>query len=195
MKVGYIRVSTVEQNTARQDVLMHELEVEKIFTDKQSGKDTERSGLKDMLDFVRSGDIVIVESYSRLARSSRDLLNIIDTLQDKEVEFKSIKENIDTTTASGKLMLTVFAGLYEFERTCTLERTREGIDLAKKAGKYKGRQPIKMDQQKFTKLYDEWKRGERTAVSAYKALNLSRSTFYRKVREYEKGMLISMKLQ
>ena len=185
MKVGYVRVSTEEQNTIRQEVLMQELGVEKIYIDKISGKNANRRQFQDMMNFVREGDVVIVESYSRLARSTRDLLDIVDTLTNKGVEFISKKESIDTTTAAGRLMLTIFAGLYQFERECMLERQAEGIAEAKKAGKYKGRKPLEVDQIKFKALYPEWKAGKMTAVSMQKSLGITAPTFYRRVKEYE----------
>ncbi|AFA46952.1 recombinase family protein [Acetobacterium woodii] len=185
MKVGYIRVSTEEQNEARQEVLMDQLGVEKVFKDKLSGKNTDRPELKAMLNFMRDGDILVVESYSRLARSTVDLLKIIDALDEKGIGFISHKENIDTTTPQGRLMLTIFAGIYEFERECMLQRQKEGIAIAKAQGKYKGRKPIEVDQTTFETVYTEWKNGKIKAVEAMKKLNLSKPTFYRKVKEYE----------
>ena len=185
MIVGYVRVSTEEQNTIRQEVLMQDLGVDQIFIDKASGKNTARRELQNMLAYVRVGDTVIVESYSRLARSTRDLLDIVETLKSKGVEFISKKESIDTCTPAGRLMLTIFAGLYQFERECTLERQAEGIVEAKKAGKYKGRKPIDVDAAKFKRLYDEWKAGRITAVAMQKALGLTAPTFYRRVKAYE----------
>jgi len=185
MKVGYIRVSTDEQNTIRQEVLMQELGVDKIFMDKASGKSAARKELQAMLSFVRDGDTVIVESYSRMARSTMDLLDIVEILQNKGVEFISKKESIDTRSPAGRLMLTIFAGLYQFERECTLERQAEGIREAKKAGKYKGRKPIAVDMEQFTTLYTGWKAGKMTAVKMQKELGLTPPTFYRRVKEYE----------
>lgn len=185
MKVGYIRVSTEDQNTIRQEILMQELDVDRIFIDRLSGKDTKRKELQSMLGFVREGDTVVVESYSRLARSARDLLDIVETLKEKGAAFISKKENIDTSTPAGRLMLTMFAGLYQFERECMLERQAEGIREAKKAGKYKGRKPIEVDKTKFKSLYAEWKSGNITAVAMQKALNLTPPTFYRRVKKYE----------
>ena len=185
MKVGYVRVSTDEQKTIRQEVLMQELDVEKIYMDKATGKNANRRQLQDMLNFVREGDIVIVESYSRMARSTRDLLDIVETLKNKGVEFISKKEAIDTTTPAGRLMLTIFAGLYQFERECMLERQAEGIAEAKKAGKYKGRKPIEVDAVKFKALYPDWKAGKMTAVEMQKSLGITAPTFYRRVKEYE----------
>ena len=185
MKIGYIRVSTQEQNIERQETMMKELEVDKIFIDKLSGKNTNRVQLKEMLDFVRQGDIVIVESFSRLARSTKDLLDIIEQLEKKGVLFISKKESIDTGTPSGRLMVTVFAGIAQFEREILLERQAEGIKEAKKAGKYKGRKPIKVNSETFKKLYIKWQNGEITAVQMQKELKLKPATFYRRVKEYE----------
>lgn len=185
MKVGYVRVSTEEQNTARQETLMNELAVEKIFIEKASGKTAQRKELQEMLSFVREGDTVVIESYSRLARSTRDLLDIVETLKEKDVAFVSKKENIDTSTPAGRLMMTMFAGLYQFERECMLERQAEGIAIAKKAGKYKGRKPIEVDNFKFKSLYEEWKAGKLTAVDMQRALKLKAPTFYRKVKQFE----------
>lgn len=138
MKVGYVRVSTVEQNTARQEVIMKELKVDKVFIDKISGKSTDRPMLKAMMGYVREGDTVIVESISRFARNTKDLLELVETLADKHVKFISKKESIDTTTPSGKFMLTVFAAVAELERGYILDRQREGIAIAKMQGKYRG---------------------------------------------------------
>ena len=185
MKVGYVRVSTEEQNTIRQEVLMQDLEVDKIYIDKASGKNIDRRELQEMLNFVREGDVVIVESYSRLARSTRDLLDIVETLKTKGVGFISKKEAIDTSTPAGRLMLTIFAGLYQFERECILERQAEGIREAKKAGKYKGRKPIEVDSIKFKTLYEQWKSGKISAVTMQKQLNLTAPTFYRRIKSFE----------
>lgn len=185
MKVGYIRVSTEEQNEARQEVIMDQLGVERVFIDKISGKNTNRPELQEMLGFLRKDDILVVESYSRLARSTVDLLKIVDELGEKGIGFISHKENIDTTTPQGRLMLTIFAGIYEFERECMLQRQREGIAIAKADGKYKGRKPIEVDLDNFKKVYTDWKDGGIKAVEAMEKLNLTKPTFYRKVKAYE----------
>lgn len=122
--IGYARVSTQEQNEGRQVEVFKELGVEKWFIDKQSGKNTARPQLKAMREYVRDGDTVIVTEYARLARSVRDLLAIIDELKEKGVQIRSVKEQLDTTTPQGKLMLTIFAGLAEFEREMILQRQR-----------------------------------------------------------------------
>ena len=178
MKVGYVRCSTEHQNTIRQEVLMEKMGVEKLYVEKISGKNTDRPQLKAMLDFVREGDTVIVESYSRLARSTADLLNIIGELDKKGVSFISLKENIDTTTPQGKLMMTIFAGISQFERECILQRQKEGIAIAKAEGKYKGRKPIEKPEN-WEEVYSSWKRGEITAVEAQDRLGMTHATFYR----------------
>jgi DNA invertase Pin-like site-specific DNA recombinase len=116
MQVGYIRISTAGQNTARQKVLMRELGVEMVFIDRMSGKNTDRPELKKMMAFVRQGDTVVVESISRFARNTRDLLELVEQLTTKGVEFVSKKEAIDTTTPTGKFMLTIFGAVAELER-------------------------------------------------------------------------------
>lgn len=183
MKVGYIRVSTTEQNTERQKAIMEGLGVEKLYTDMLSGKNTDRPQLNALLDFVREGDTVVVESYSRLARSTKDLLDLVEKLDQKKVQFISQKENIDTSTPQGRLMFTMFAGLAQFERECLLQRQREGIEIAKQQGKYKGRPKKSLDN--FLELYASVKNEEISISKASKLLGVSRSTFYRKVKEHE----------
>ena len=183
MKVGYIRISTPEQNIARQEVLMQELGVEKVFIDRMSGKNTDRPQLKQMLSFVRQGDTVIVESISRFARNTRDLLELVEQLAAKGVEFVSRKEQIDTTTPTGKFMLTVFGAVAELEREYILQRQAEGIAIAKANGVYQGRKPIMRPE--FETITAMWKSGRITAVEAMKRLNMKSSTFYRKVRQME----------
>jgi DNA invertase Pin-like site-specific DNA recombinase len=183
--VGYVRVSTTEQNTARQEFLMESLGVEKIYIEKISGKSKDRPKLQEMMTFVREGDTVIVESISRFARNVRDLLDLVEQLKEKKVDFVSKKENIDTTTPAGKLMLTVFGALAEFERESLLQRQREGIEIAKAEGKYKGRKPIEIDEKLFEELYRQWKNGDTQPKYMIKKLGLSRNTFYRRVKAYE----------
>jgi DNA invertase Pin-like site-specific DNA recombinase len=113
MKIGYIRVSTQDQNIARQEEIMRKNNVEKIYIDYMSGKNTNRPELQKLLQFVREGDTVVVESISRFSRNVRDLLELIDILTTKNVSFVSTKELIDTDTPNGKFMLTVFGAVFE----------------------------------------------------------------------------------
>ena len=182
MKIGYIRVSTQEQNTMRQEVLMQELGVDEVYIDRLSGKNTDRPELKKMMDYVRKGDTVIVESISRFARNTRDLLELIEKLSEKGVEFVSKKEAIDTTTPTGKFMLTVFGAVAELEREYILQRQQEGIAIAKAEGKYRGRKPI--ERSNFDAVEKLWRAGTISAAEAMRRLDMSRSTFYRKVRQH-----------
>ena len=183
MRVFYVRCSTVEQNDARQIKMAQEQNAEKVFADKASGKNTDRAAFKEMMAFVRAGDTVVVESISRIARNTRDLLSIVSELTEKGVEFVSLKENIDTTTHQGRFMLTVFGALAELERENILERQREGIEIAKSEGKYKGRKPIDYNEAKMKALCKKWREGEITATAAMKELGLKPNTFYRRVKE------------
>lgn len=179
MQIGYIRVSTIEQNTIRQEVLMSELGVTEIFIDKASGKNKDRLELKKMLEFVRQGDTVIVESISRFARNTKDLLELVEILNSKGVIFISKKEAIDTTTPTGKFMLTIFGAVAELEREYILSRQKEGIEIAKSNGKYTGRKAKVYPE--FETVVAKWKAGEITAVQAMKRLGMKSTTFYRRV--------------
>lgn len=193
MKVGYVRVSAEDQNTIRQEIMMKELGVEKVFIEKISGKNADRPELQAMMAFVREGDVVIVESISRFARSTRDLLALVEELTGKKVEFVSQKENIDTTTPQGRFMLTVFGAMAELEREQTLQRQKEGIAAAKAEGKYKGRKPIAVDEELLKDIHTKWYKNEVTSTHAMKVLGLSRNTFYRRMWEYEDSMGIPRK--
>lgn len=175
MRVGYVRCSTAEQNEARQLKMMEAQNAEKLFIDKASGKSTDRPAFKKMMAFVRAGDTVVVESISRIARNTRDLLSIVAELTDKRVDFVSLKESIDTTTPQGRFMLTVFGALAELERESILERQREGIEIAKAEGKYKGRKPVDVDEQHLRAVCALWRAGEVTATSAMTELGLKRN--------------------
>lgn len=180
-KIGYIRVSTVDQNTARQERQLKD--VDKVYLEKISGKSSDRPELKKMMEYVRQGDTVFVESISRFARNTKDLLSLVDELKNKGVAFVSLKENIDTNTPQGQFMLTVFGALAQLERQNILQRQREGIEIAKTQGKYKGRQPIEVDEKAFKEVCKEWRAGGITAVEAMRRLGLKPNTFYRRVKE------------
>ena len=180
MKIGYIRVSTQEQNTMRQVAPMEALGVDEVYIDRMSGKNANRPELQKMMEYVRKGDTVIVESISRFARNTRDLLEPVEQLTAKGEEFVSKKEAIDTTTPTGKLMLTVFGAVAELEREYILQRQREGIAIAKDQGKYTGRKPIQVPE--FAQVIAKWKSGAITAAEAMQMLHMSKTTFYRKVK-------------
>lgn len=174
MKIGYVRVSTEEQNTARQEIMLRELGVDELFIEKASGKNADRPELRRMMEYVRRGDTVIVESISRFARNTRDLLDLVERLTEKQVEFVSRKEAIDTTTP------TVFAAVAELEREYILQRQREGIAIARAQGKYRGR-PAK-DYPNFECVVARWRNGEITAVQAMKQLGISKTRFYERAK-------------
>lgn len=184
LKVGYVRVSTAEQNTARQDLMMEQLGVDKVFVDKLSGKNTNRPQLKAMLEYVREGDTLIVESYSRLSRSLIDLLTIVEELNKKQVEFISLKEQIDTTTPTGRLFMHMSASFAQYEREIIVQRTREGVAIAKAEGKYKGKQFLPKPQN-WDYVIKRWRAGEITAVQAMYELKVKKGTFYNMVKRYE----------
>ncbi len=179
MNIGYIRVSTKEQNTDRQKMILSKYKIEKIFEEKKSGKNTNRPKLEEMRNFVREGDTVFVADLSRLARSLPDLLEITQEFQKNGVQLVSAKENLDTTTATGRLLFHVIASLAEFERDVIRERQAEGIASAKLAGKNCGRPTKKYDKSLFDDLYAKYQRRLVTITQIAKELRLSRATVYR----------------
>lgn len=187
MKIGYVRVSSNTQNPERQEVLMEKLGVEKVYIDVCSGKDSNRPQLMAMMDFIREGDTIIVESISRLARNTKDLLTLTDAMIEKGVDFISQKETIDTNTPAGKAMLTIFGAISQLERDYIRERQQEGIALKKAKQGYQGRPPIQIEEEEFKGVYDTWKSGEITARVAMKKLGLKPNTFYRRVKKYEEA--------
>lgn len=184
MKVFHARCSTAEQNEARQIQMAQEIGAEKIFLDKASGKSADRPELKKMLAFIREGDTLYCSDFSRLARNTRDLLSITEQLQEKGVQFISMKESVDSATPQGRFMLTVFGAMAELERETILQRQREGIEIAKAEGKYKGRQKKSVDTAHFMAVCAKWRAGEITATKAMDLTKLKPNTFYRRVKEY-----------
>ena len=180
--VGYIRVSSIEQNTKSQKELLKNVGMDKVFEEKISGKNAKRPELQAMLEYVREGDTVYVKDLSRLARNTKDLLNIVEYLTNKGVALKSIKENIDTSTNFGKLMITFLAAIYEFERANLLERQRDGIAVAKMQGKYKGRKKVAKPDN-LDEVYRKWQKREIKSSVAIRELNISEYAFYKFVRD------------
>ena len=172
-----------EQNEARQIEALKKHSIEKWFTEKVSGKSMDRPQLQAMLDYVREGDTVYIHDFSRLARSTKDLLEIVERLQAKEVHLVSNKENLDTGTPTGKLMLTMIAAINEFERQNLLDRQREGIAIAKRNGVYKGRKKVTIPDN-FSALYDRYTRREMNKGQLAEALHVTRPTLKRMIREH-----------
>ena len=180
MKIAYVRVSSADQNEARQVEALKKYDIEKWFVEKVSGKDMNRPELQRLLEFAREGDTVYVKDFSRLARSTKDLLELVERFKEKNIHLVSLKENLDTSTATGKLMLTMIAAINEFERENILERQREGIALAKQRGAYKGRKAVQVKD--FGKYYDRYLR---TKKELAEELNISRPTLDRLIKEYQ----------
>lgn len=184
-KVAYVRVSTAEQNEARQREALATRGIEKWFIDKASGKDTARPEFQKMLDWVREGDTIFIHDLSRIARSTKDLLEFLDTLKAKGVALVSDKESIDTSTATGKLMITVIAAINEFERANLLERQREGIAIAKREGKYHGRKAVVIPD--LARHYGRYQRREISKAALARELGVSRPTLDKLFSEHQKN--------
>lgn len=186
--VAYVRASTEEQNEARQIAALTPHKIDKWYREKRSGKNTDRPQFCAMMDYVREGDTVYVEDLSRLSRSLTDLLQTVKALQEKHVELVSLKESIDTTTAAGRLMLTMIGAINQFERENLLERQAEGIACAKAKGVYKGRKRISRPEN-WSEVYARWKRREISGKEAMKELDLKRNTFYNFVSNEKSAVL------
>ncbi len=179
MRVGYIRVSTVHQHTDRQEDSLEQMNVEKVFIEKVSGKDRRRPQLKAMMEFVQEGDVVVVHELSRLARSVVDLYDIAKELNDKGVSLESLKEDIDLTSATGKLTFGIMAVMAQFERDLLLERQKEGIAAAKARGKRWGRENIYgTDERLVHDVFSKYYAKKMTYAEATEKLNMKKGTFY-----------------
>ena len=181
-KIGYIRVSTVEQNTVRQ---LDGLQLDRVFTDKCSGKDTNRPQLAEMLRFISDGDTLFVHSMDRLARNLVDLRKLVDQITNRNIKMQFIKENLvfskDDKNPMAKLMLSVMGAFAEFERSLIKERQMEGIAIAKNVGKYRGRSKCLTDEQVAEMRQmanDRYKK-----VDIAKKFGISRDTLYRYLRD------------
>ena len=175
-RVGYIRVSTLDQNTDRQ---LEGVKLDKVFTDKASGKDTARPQLQAALEYLREGDLLLVHSMDRLARSVDDLRRLVLDLTKKGVHVQFVKENLTFTgedSLMSNLLLSLLGAVAEFERSMIRERQREGIELAKKKGVYKGRKPSLASVQ-VAEIRKRVKAGEKKAALAAE-YRISRQTLY-----------------
>ena len=179
-KVGYVRVSSFDQNPERQ---LEGLDLDRKFTDKASGKSTNRPKLEEMIDYVREGDILIVHSMDRLARNLDDLRSIVFKLTGKKVAVQFLKENLTFTgedSPMSNLLLSMMGAFAEFERSLIRERQLEGISLAKKKGLYKGRKST-LDEEKMEEIDRLIENGEKKSEVA-RQVKVSRETLYRYLR-------------
>ena len=178
MTIGYARVSTIDQNLDRQIDAMKENGAEKIFTEKVTGKKFDRPELLRMVDQLRDGDVVVISELTRLSRSTKDLFVIVEQIQFKGANIKSLKEAwLDTTTPHGKLMFTIFAGLSQFEADLTAQRTREGLAAARARGRLGGRPKVTSDKSSMAlKMYDS---RDFTVAEICSSCNIGRTTLYR----------------
>jgi DNA invertase Pin-like site-specific DNA recombinase len=184
MKWAYIRVSSVDQNQSRQIEAMKKYDIpeENYFMEKISGKNTNRPKLQELLAKVQPGDVIHIHDFSRLSRSVADLLKLVEELQAKGVHLVSNKENLDTSTPTGKLMLTMIGAINEFERANLLERQKEGIAIAVKNGRFRKRD---IDFDKFEMLDEKVRRKEMTVLEACKELGVtSNKTWYNLRKEF-----------
>lgn len=184
MKIGYARVSTTDQNLEQQIDLLRKSGCEKIYTDKKSGKNTDRPGLQEMLSYIREGDTVVIWKLARLGRSTKDLIELVNLFKDKGVEFQSLSESIDTGTAAGKLIFTIFAAFAEFERELISERTKLGLMNSRARGRSGGRPKGLSDEAKnkaaaAKTFYEE---GNLSVDAIAKQLDISKSTLYKYLR-------------
>ena len=184
MKIGYARVSTKDQSLNLQKDALEKAGCRKIYSEQISGTKTDRANLDEMIEHVRQGDIIVVWKLDRLGRSLRDLINLISKFQDLGVEFKSLQDNIDTTTPTGKLTFHLFAALAEFERDIISERTKAGLESARargrRGGRPKGLSKKAMDKARLAEsLYNE-KNNSIQEICEY--LSVSKPTLYRYLR-------------
>lgn len=182
MKIGYARVSTEEQSLDRQIDILKQAGCERIYEEKISGTKKERTELNKILDQLRTGDVIIIADLTRLSRSVKDLFNLVEQIEEKGANIKSLKESwVDTTTAQGKLMFTIFAGISQFERDLISQRTIEGLNAARARGKNGGRPKVNdKDIKLAVKMYES---KNYTISEIIKAIGVGKTTLYRYINK------------
>lgn len=177
MMIGYARVSTKEQSLDRQIDELKKAGCERIFCEKISGMKKEKPEFMRMLDMLRKGDVVVVSELTRISRSTKELIEVVETFNKIGAEIKSLKESwLDTTTAHGKLLFTIFAGLTQFERDLISERTRAGLEAARARGRVGGRPSVKKEKIELAiKMYNS---KEYTIKEITQATGISKATLY-----------------
>ncbi|MGO5027513.1 recombinase family protein [Candidatus Agathobaculum pullicola] len=190
-KLAYVRVSTVEQNEGRQVEALSQYGIDRWYTEKVSGKNLDRPQLREMLAYAREGDTIYIHDWSRISRSTKDLLALVDELSERGIHLVSHHEGFDTSTPSGRLMLTVLGAINEFERMNLLERQREGIAIAKRAGKYKGRKRLEVAD--IAAVYRDWVTRHKSKAQLARENGISRPTLDKLLKEYEKKTIAAQK--
>lgn len=190
MRIMHSRVSTKEQNLARQTELAKTEGFDKVYSDKASGKNASRPALREMLDNIRQGDTVTVLSIDRLGRNLKDVIEIVERIKEKGCTFECLSPKFDTDSIFGDFFISLLASLAQMEREQILERQRQGIRYARLMGKYKGRKRKQLED--FESIYKQWLANMITSEQAGKPLDVSRSTFYRRVKEYQENEIIDL---
>lgn len=183
MKIGYARVSTSDQNIALQQDALKQDGCEEVFADIASGAKTQRPGLDKALSFLRKGDLLVVWKLDRLGRSVQHLIDTIKQLHKRQIGFKSLQENIDTSTSGGKLIFHIFGALAEFERDLIIERTGAGLKAASRVRGRLGGRPPHLDNRQIKRLLELYNEGKSTVVEICKIFNISRPSFYNYLRK------------
>ena len=190
MKVGYARVSTVDQHLRMQEDALKSAGCQEIFHDIASGAKTARPGLENALAYAREGDTIVVWKLDRLGRSIQHLIQTVKDLNDKNIGFQSLQENIDTTTSGGRLIFHIFSALAEFEKDLIAERTKAGLKAARVRGKMGGRPPL-LDNRQINRMIEMYDEGKNTVAEICKIYDISRPSFYnylkrKKIQEAKK---------
>ena len=183
-KIGYARVSTVEQNLDRQLDMLRSYGVDKIYTEKMTGTKRDRPELNQLLERMEAGDTVVIESLSRLGRSTKDLIELVELFEKRGVQLVSLKESIDTSTSTGKLLFTIMSALAQFERDVLADRTREGLKAARARGHFGGRP--RTDPRKVCQAVKLYRTGQHTAREIEELTGVKKATLYRALKEDEK---------
>lgn len=178
MIIGYARVSTSDQSLDAQCDALKAAGAKRVFQEKRTGKSRQRPELERLLDQLRAGDVLVVAKYDRLARSLRDLIDLVETIRERGADFRSLAEDIDTTTPTGRLIFHVFGSIAEFERERIVERTKEGLAAARKRGRRGGRPRALSEeaQKEIIRMRDEERRPVAEIARTFK---VSRATIYR----------------
>lgn len=187
-KLAYVRVSTVEQNEARQVEALEKHGIDKWYTEKVSGKNLDRPKLRELLDYAREGDTILIHDFSRISRSLADLLGLLEDFDRRGITLVSLHESVDTSTPTGKLLLSIIGAINEFERANMLERQREGIAIAKREGKYKGRKPAQIED--MAAVYHDYVTRHKSKATIARENGVSRPTLDRLLRKYEREHVV-----